>query len=261
VCRRWRNLVFGSARRLNLQIKCTNEARVKEKLDAWPALPIVISGYRVSSTGIDNIIAALEHHDRVCKIKLRFAVREPEEIVLSMEETFPILTDLDLSTMTATAPFRSFDPDPSKFLRGAPLALRSLALSDIWASPDALKLLLYTPNLVILRLENSPSFRPDELVAVLSALPRLSELHIQGGFPGLDHGRLPPLTRTVLPSLTELTVDYSIEIIEDFMARIDAPLLNCLYICLSFPLFDRAIGLDIPQLLRFIVSHSKATST
>jgi len=186
-------------------------------------------------------------------------VREPEEIVSSMEETFPILTDLDLSTMTAISPFRSFDPDPSKFLRGA--RLRSLALSDIWASPDALKLLLYTPNLVILRLENSPSFRPDELVAVLSAFPRLSELHIQRGFPGLENGRLPPLTCTVLPSLTILAVDHGIEIIEDFMARIDAPLLNCLYICLSFPLFDRAIGLDIPQLLRFIVSHSKATST
>jgi len=54
----WHTLVvFGSPRRLNLQIK---ETQVKEKLDAWTALPIVISGYRVSSTGIDNVKAALD---------------------------------------------------------------------------------------------------------------------------------------------------------------------------------------------------------
>ena len=33
VCRRWRNIVFGSPRRLNLQIACTNKSRARELLD------------------------------------------------------------------------------------------------------------------------------------------------------------------------------------------------------------------------------------
>ena len=56
VCRRWRINVFGSPRRLNLRIalECTDETPVKEKLDIWPALPIVISGRCESSTSLDN---------------------------------------------------------------------------------------------------------------------------------------------------------------------------------------------------------------
>ena len=44
VCRRWRNVVFGSPRRLNLQLRCTHETPVKDKLDVWPSLPLIIKG-------------------------------------------------------------------------------------------------------------------------------------------------------------------------------------------------------------------------
>ena len=65
VCQRWRILVFGSPRRLNLRIACTGRTLVNEKLDIWPALPIVISGLCIYSTSLDNVKAALGHHDRV----------------------------------------------------------------------------------------------------------------------------------------------------------------------------------------------------
>ena len=42
VCQRWRQLVFGSSRRLDLQIFCTNGTPVMENLDFWPPLPIAI---------------------------------------------------------------------------------------------------------------------------------------------------------------------------------------------------------------------------
>jgi F-box-like len=70
VCRRWRTLVFASPRRLNLRIACTDKTPVREKLGVWPRLPIVVSGFCRSVVSLDNIKAALEHHDRVCRIEV-----------------------------------------------------------------------------------------------------------------------------------------------------------------------------------------------
>jgi hypothetical protein len=258
VCRRWRGLVFGSPRRLNLQIVCTNETPVKEKLDVWPALPIVISGTCISLrslNSLDNVKAALKHHDRVCRIKLFFILCELEDIIASLEEPFPILTDLDL---TAVGSSRPFNPDPSKFLGGSG-RLRSLTLSGSLRIPDLLKLLLSSPNLVILRLDgihNSSSILPDEMVTSLSALTRLEYLDLLVEFgqshPDWENRRLSLLTRTVLPSLTVLRVRGTTDNLEDFMARIDAPLLADFYVLFSFSGSDRAIVLDTPHLLRFI---------
>jgi hypothetical protein len=259
VCRRWRNLVFASPRRLNLRIACTNETPVREKLDIWPPLPIVISGGfdPTIATNCDNIKAALEHHDRVCQITLffHFCELEDTDIVASLEEPFPILTDLALS-----APFslRPFDPDSSKFLAGSP-HLRSLTLSGIQEIPQLLKLLLSTPNLVILCVDGILNFRyesflPGEMVTALSALTRLEQLdlHVGRSYQKLENRCLSPLTPTALPSLTRLKIRGNIEYVEDFMAWIDAPLLDHLFIFLSFSYFDRDIALDTPQLIRFI---------
>jgi hypothetical protein len=41
VCRKWRNVVLESPLRLNLRIRCPTK-RVREKLDIWPDLPIVL---------------------------------------------------------------------------------------------------------------------------------------------------------------------------------------------------------------------------
>jgi hypothetical protein len=251
VCRRWRNLVFASPGRLNLRIACTNKTQVREKLEIWPPLPIVIACSSLTShwqAGLDNIIAALEHHDRVCQIKLLdFYGLEYIDMITSLEKPFPILTDLDLKTIAFIWPF---DPDPSKFLGGGSTHLRSLTLNSIWEIPDLLKLLLSTPNLVILRLFNSGSFLPDEMVPILSALTRLEQLELQVRRHNLENRRL-PLTRTTLPSLTLLRVDGDTEYVEDFMARIDAPLLDHLFILLSFS-DNWDIVLNTPQLLQFI---------
>src|SRR6266446_10379054 len=66
--------------RLNLQIFCTDERPLRRTLDVWPPLLIKICYYGFQkSTGflkykfgddVDNIIAALEHNDRVCEMTL-----------------------------------------------------------------------------------------------------------------------------------------------------------------------------------------------
>jgi hypothetical protein len=38
VCRRWRSLVLGSPRRLNLRLYCTPETPAKDTLDVWASL-------------------------------------------------------------------------------------------------------------------------------------------------------------------------------------------------------------------------------
>jgi len=42
VCRKWRDVVFGSPRRLNLLLSCTARKPVKAMLDVWPLFPIVV---------------------------------------------------------------------------------------------------------------------------------------------------------------------------------------------------------------------------
>ena len=256
VCRRWRILVFVSPRRLNLRIECTNKTRaVKEKLDVWPALPVVISRDFSTTTGSDNLKAALEHHNRICQINLYLVGLKDINIASLLEEPFPILTDLDLGTFIV---FRPLDPNPSKFLGGPGCArlLRSLTLRHV-GIPGLLKLLLATPNLVLLRLDAiRSSFLPDEMVTILSSLARLEILDLDIEFdrshPDWENQNLPLPRRTVLPSLTMLKVTGDIEDSEDFMARIDTPLLDHLYMPFFFDPFDRTMALDTPQLLRFI---------
>ena len=67
---RWRNVVFASTRRLDLQLVCTTRTPVTKKLDIWPTLPIVISQFAPEGAGVHNIISALKHTDRVCGINL-----------------------------------------------------------------------------------------------------------------------------------------------------------------------------------------------
>ena len=68
VCRKWRYVVFGSPRRLNLRLSCKPRTPVRKTIDVWPLLPILVSAY--GHCGVGNIIAALEHNDRICELNL-----------------------------------------------------------------------------------------------------------------------------------------------------------------------------------------------
>ena len=66
VCRRWRTLVFRSPRRLNLRLLCTPETPVRDTLDVWPALSLIIRGDMDPESGTGDIVAALEQNNRSC---------------------------------------------------------------------------------------------------------------------------------------------------------------------------------------------------
>jgi hypothetical protein len=87
VSRRWRTLVFGSPHHLNVQLFCSICTPTPAKLDIWPALPIVVHQHKPREQKLNNLIAAIKHNDRVCKIDFRlpFDIWRLEEIVSVME--------------------------------------------------------------------------------------------------------------------------------------------------------------------------------
>jgi hypothetical protein len=74
VCRTWRDIIFASSCRLKLELLCTYRTPVRKNLGHLPALPTVIHtlnhAYITYSELHDNIIAALEHPNRVHDINL-----------------------------------------------------------------------------------------------------------------------------------------------------------------------------------------------
>jgi hypothetical protein len=128
VCRRWRSVVFGSPRRLGLQLVCSTRTPT-DTLEVWPALPLVIEDLNCQTKGVDNIIALLERSElvrRVTQIKLWDV--HLEDISEAMEVPFPELTDLMLSTRhDETEPI----PLSDSFLGGSAPRLQFLELDRI----------------------------------------------------------------------------------------------------------------------------------
>jgi hypothetical protein len=89
------------------------------------------------------------------------------------------------------------------------------------------------------------------MVTCLSSLTSLSRLVIDFQSPRSCPGRVgrrpPPLTRTLLPTLTQFVFVGVSEYLEEFVARIDVPLLTKLHIN-----FFHQLIFDTPQLVRFI---------
>ena len=245
VCQRWRRLVFGSPRRLDLQLFCATETqtRMRNTLDIWPTLPLVIQG-SANLNELDNIIAVLERSDRVSDIIIDFPGSHSEDVWAAMKVPFPELTSLSLSSSQVVTVV------PGSILGGSAPRLEELSLDGI-LFPGLPKLLLSAAHLVNLRLTNIPHpeyFSLDAIVTVLSTLTSLSLFWLQFRSPqSLPSRRLPPLTRTVLPTLSSLSFKGTSEYLEDLVAHIDTPRLLALYTTL----FNQIL-FDTPQTIQFI---------
>jgi len=249
VCRRWRDLVFASPRRLNLRLLCSKDRPVRETLDIWPAFPIDIhdNWFRKREAGPDNIVAALERPNRVRSIDL---VDIPslvgEALAVEMQVPFPELTFLRLwSDCSSTSVL------PASFLNGSTPRLRTLRLSGI-SFPTLPRLLLSASDLVDLSLRRVPHsayIPPEAMVACLSSLNRLDFLYLGFESPQSrpNQPSPPPQTRLVLPALTNLSFQGMTDYSEDFLARIDTPVLDNFSIS-----FFLDLVFDVPHLKQFI---------
>ena len=261
VCRRWRSLVFQSPRRLNLRLLCTANTPARDTLEIWPPLPLVIrnvndifSDEPSNADKWDNIAAALEHNDRVCRILLScYSSLQFKHITDSaaIQKPFPELTDLHLGRYRDDG---SGPRLPDSFLGGTAPRLRSLKLDNV-PFLGLPKLLLSSTHLVYLGLygiSRSGYISPEVTATSLSALTNLEFFQLQfrdpRPRPALDIRRPPPpLTRSILPRLTMITFKGASEYLEDILARVDAPRLNELDI-----VFFNEIIFDTPQLFQFI---------
>jgi hypothetical protein len=170
VCRRWRCLVFGSPRRLSLQLcYCTHSRCARKTLDVWPALPLLIHG-RINDE--DNVISGLEH--RISQIDI--TVCKSQNPYRAMQVSFPELEGLYLSTRGFSVPVL-----PDSFLGGSAPRLRYFSLRRI-PFPGLPKLLLSTTHLVNLHLREIPHsgyISPEAMATCLSMLTSLETLQFE----------------------------------------------------------------------------------
>ena len=251
VCRNWRAVIFGSPRRLGLRLYCGDSTQVREKLVVWPPLPIVVTaGY-----GVDNIIAALEHNDRIYELSLfNISSSHLDKVLEKMQRPFPILTRLKLQPNKGPSLVV-----PASLLGGSASCLQSLCSKRI-SFLGLPHLLLTATRLVNLDLRMIPYsgyfFSPEALVACLAELTALKTLQIDfespRSRPDRTNWRLPPPTRSLLPVLTYFRFRGVGEYMEDLVARIDAPRLDNLAIT-----FSPQLRFDTRQLTQFITRTPK----
>ncbi|KAH9971588.1 hypothetical protein BGW80DRAFT_1561586 [Lactifluus volemus] len=250
VCQRWRYIVFASPLRLDLRLLCTERTPVRRTLDVWPPLPVEIECFSVYPWEEDNVIAALERPNRVRNIMISHngTTTPLERLVTVMQEPFPAIEYLSLRMVTGTV-----SALPNTFLGGSAPRLRSLHLHRI-PFPTLPLLLLSSNDLVDLSLSRIPhsGYIPPEAMAMcISALTSLTDLSIgfesPASHPDPITRRPPPLTRAILPALTNFDFYGVSEYLEDLMTRTDAPLLQRVKITL----FNQLV-FDIQQLTRFI---------
>jgi len=251
VCRQWRRVVFGSPRRLDLRLVCTNTTPTTRLLDIWPPFPIIVSlppQYRVvDENGVDNLIAALKCRDRISEIGL-FDVSGPiiENLVTVLHGSLPVLTDFTLTSTDESVPVL-----PETFLGGFSPRLETFSLKGIpfLSFP---KFVLSFTHIVDLDLSEIPSsgyISPEVMATCLAALHNLGVLFIGFRSPSSRPLQLSPpnLTRAALPALSSLYFSGVSEYFEDFVARIDTPRLTRLNITFFMDLI-----FDIPRLRNFI---------
>ncbi len=221
----------------------------------WPALPIYIYAHHTETSplpGVTNIISALQQHNRVCTVSIDGVPNSLLNELAAMDVPFPALTELALQSNDENAPIL-----PDSFLSGTAPRLQSLLLWGI-LFPALPRLLLSTHDLVNLDLWDIPRsgyISPEAMVTGLSTLTRLEILVLQFRSPQSQADRAsrhpPPLTRVILPALTEFSFKGDSEYLEDILSRVDTPVLDDINIT-----FFNQLVFDTP-LLRHFISRTK----
>jgi hypothetical protein len=244
VCQSWRNIVFASPRRLNLRLLCEDTKPVREMLDIWPALPIVICDSKLMTKppcrtkAEDKLVAAFEHKDRVCEISLRHIQSSRwESFSYCLEGSFPALERLELCSKDW---LNWGEKIPDSFLGGSAPNLKTLYLEGVRRCPPIPPLLLSASGLVHLHLSGITIFRhisSGTMATCLSSLTKLQTFTLRlpaplspRSPPDPTSQHLPQVTRTVLPVLSQFQFRGTSKYLEDVLAHITAPLLRGLQI-------------------------------
>jgi len=253
VCRRWRHLILGYASHLGICLLCAPGTPVADMLAHSPPFPIVIDhfhtnhGDHMTANDVEGIILALEHRNRVRRIRLRTSFLMMEKVSIPMDGEFPMLEFLciePLQNMNFQFPKTFQVPQ-----------LRHLILTN-FTCPIGSPLLSAAMGLVGLSLVNIPPstyFQPEELLHRVSHMPQLESLWI--GF-ALIHPRhdvdlrvihMDNATHITLPHLRFFQFRGSNAYSEALLSRITAPRLEAVRIA-----FWEERAFSVPCLLQFM---------
>ena len=205
VCRRWKELVLTSSRRLDVHLRCTFGTHAEDLLAYSPPLPLVLD-YRYRSprrqpnaekwtyADMDGAVVALQHLHRAREIALSAPACTLATLIIAMAADgtapAPILERLELESQS-TEPVLL----PSRLLDGrAPPRLRRLLLSGCALPAPALRPFLSSAtSLVRLALHRIPvsvvaaaapaagsqfEIPDDDLASCVRAMPRLRSLSV-----------------------------------------------------------------------------------
>ena len=256
-CRRWRQLVFASSLRLNLQLRCTFGTPVTDMINHSPPFPLILDYgphllKKWTPADEEGVLFALQHLSRTHEIMLSAPHSTLVEIINALLDTAPVLRRLILHTESTEFVL------PKSFLDGNVPQLRHLELHGV-SLATLHPLLPSATSLVSLILERVPSsvyFSPESLIAHIRTMPHLRILSISFlsavPRPGLGNQRfLPPgqapQTRIELPALRQLVFRGVSAYLESFLARIRTPAIEDI----DFTLFNQ-LTLRIPRICTFI---------
>ena len=249
VCRRWRNVILGSASYLGVSLVCTYGTPVADMFAHSPSLPLVIDysdGDR-DITGDEGAFLALKHRDRVHRIRLQTPVTGLQKLIAAMDEEYPFLEYLIIGPPDEDTRTVLILPETLQ----AP-HLRHLTLFG-FALPIGSRLLTTAVGLVTLCLfMNDPStyFHPNALLHWLSFMPQLETLAISFFFPVPNREIERQLTRMpiiTLPNLCLLRFCGVSVFLEALVHSITTPRLEKLQIA-----FFNQPTFSVPRLVKFM---------
>ena len=259
VCRRWRYVVLQSAFYLRLSLVCARGTPVANMLAHSPPFPLIIDhfdeAYRdLTTKDEEGITLALQHRDRVRRIRLMKPVPILQKLVTALDSEFPILEFLCIQHKRHQWPV--IELEDLKF----PEAFRAPNLRHLvtwnFAIPIGSPLLTTARNLVTMSLNSIPPsahFHPNALLQRLSLMPQLETLGIT--FSSYDPVRdverhllrTPIMTRVTLPKLRWLGFKGTSTYLEVLLPWVTIPLLEKLQVYL----FNRLLY-SIPHLQQFV---------
>jgi len=258
VCRRWRHLILGSASYLSLCLRCTHGTPVADMLAHSPPLPIIIDHLVVDDdiTSEDEraTLLALQHRDRVRRIRLLVPISDSQDLIVAIDNEFPMLEYLCIGNTvddpTAWMLPKTFQAPHLRYLTliGVVCSVRSLLLTS------AVGLV----TLILRRIPPSAYFSPDDLISCISLLPQLEMFSITFLPPLPDHGlgtrslQTPIMTCVTLPNLHWFGFKGTSAYLEELLPRIATPLLENFEI----GFFDQS-DISIPHVQHFMSTTEK----
>ncbi|KAH9054692.1 hypothetical protein EDB87DRAFT_1688992 [Lactarius vividus] len=225
VCRRWRRLIYDSAFHLDVHILCAKGAPVVDMLSLLPPLPLVID-YQFITVRVQDVLEishALRLRNRVRRVSLRIPPSNLQELLVLLEEPFPRLEYLSLSS--------TFDGDIT------------LTLPKTFLAPNLHHLKLLGVNFSS---KLPPSSFTDSLLEELSIDFSNPSLRPSAGSELLDALETP----VTLLKLKRFRFRGMRAYLESLIAQIRAPHLEQLNLELNITLFDQ-VAFAFPHLSHF----------